>query len=372
MFKLDQGIIQHYSSKEPRVCDVLQIPDGYVISQVRLPQSIGWQTKPLEGSLVLVASPDSYKSFIICVLRDAGEFLDQGEGVRGSTAETGNFFQPGEIQLEAAGDISSGVSGTGGSLYLGNDGTVNIYSGQRKEYLTIGGRKDDKDSEVLLIGDNGFFQSNVNPLTLVRSTYRFNDLNTLELGNYAVLITPVAEIETPISQLKMSTLGQITLQNTTLGVPNGVVEIAVDGKITVKNNFGTETISNIGAYSFSNPTSSVTLSNVGDYAFTNPTTSVTISNAGAYSFTNPATTVTLSSSGDLKLYNSIGGALHIAPNGKVALGSSTAELLDLFDQTLAAIIALTVGTGVGPSSPPLNTATFTTIKSLLATIKGTL
>lgn len=71
-------------------------------------------------------------------------------------------------------------------------------------------------------------------------------------------------------------------------------------------------------------------------------------------------------------------------NGKITLGGPTAEVLDLFDQTLqqvdailTAIQALTVPTAVGPSGIPANVAQFVQaqvataqIKTLLGTIKG--
>lgn len=79
----------------------------------------------------------------------------------------------------------------------------------------------------------------------------------------------------------------------------------------------------------------------------------------------------------IKLTEKDGGILNLS-GGKVALGS-TDELLDLFDQTLDEIIktedgivALTVPTAVGPSGPPINSATFTAIKSALDTIKSNL
>jgi hypothetical protein len=74
---------------------------------------------------------------------------------------------------------------------------------------------------------------------------------------------------------------------------------------------------------------------------------------------------------DFSLSAGIGG-LSIGKDGKVAIGSKAAELLDLIDQTLTAIQALTVGTGTGPSSPPINTATFTQIQAKLSLIKGSL
>jgi hypothetical protein len=71
---------------------------------------------------------------------------------------------------------------------------------------------------------------------------------------------------------------------------------------------------------------------------------------------------------------------------KVAIGSDSAELLDIVDQIIDVvdkteqdIQLITVNTALGPSSPPNNAASFAghsstlqTIKQLLSTIKGTL
>jgi len=58
---------------------------------------------------------------------------------------------------------------------------------------------------------------------------------------------------------------------------------------------------------------------------------------------------------------------------KVALGASPAELLDLFEQTLDALIAQTHIGNLGiPTGTPINVADFTAIKTLLTQIKGTL
>lgn len=63
--------------------------------------------------------------------------------------------------------------------------------------------------------------------------------------------------------------------------------------------------------------------------------------------------------------------LSLNKDGKLALGNQAAELLDLFEQTLAAIEAMTTATSIGPQ-PPLNVAQFTAIKTTLANLKGSL
>jgi hypothetical protein len=66
-----------------------------------------------------------------------------------------------------------------------------------------------------------------------------------------------------------------------------------------------------------------------------------------------------------------GAKIKIQPDEKLAIGTSAAELLDLFEQTLTGLEQATVSTALGPQ-PLINAATFTAIKTLLAQIKGTL
>lgn len=63
--------------------------------------------------------------------------------------------------------------------------------------------------------------------------------------------------------------------------------------------------------------------------------------------------------------------IQLDTDNKIAIGNSQAELLDLFEQTLAAIEAMTTTTSLGPQ-PPLNLLTFTAIKAELNKIKGSL
>lgn len=67
-----------------------------------------------------------------------------------------------------------------------------------------------------------------------------------------------------------------------------------------------------------------------------------------------------------------GGISKIAMDktGKIAIGNGTIELLDLIDQVIDGIQALTVATAVGPSSVPINLATFAALKLQLAFIKA--
>lgn len=81
--------------------------------------------------------------------------------------------------------------------------------------------------------------------------------------------------------------------------------------------------------------------------------------------------ITSEASGDLTAKAAGGASLKLS-SGKVALGSSSAELCDIIDQLLQAIQVLTVPTVMGPSSVPINAAQFASLQSKLATIKGSL
>lgn len=115
----------------------------------------------------------------------------------------------------------------------------------------------------------------------------------------------------------------------------------------------------------------------------NKTGIVTIDKVGAIKAENKLGSVALSEKGDVELKNQV-GTISMSATGKFSVKGAAAELLDLFDQhleqqlnILAALAALTVGTGTGPSSVPLNAADFmkattgvTKIKTLLGSIKG--
>lgn len=73
--------------------------------------------------------------------------------------------------------------------------------------------------------------------------------------------------------------------------------------------------------------------------------------------------------GDMTLQ--AGGAIiEMTKSGQVKMGNGVVDLLDLVDKLLDAILKMSVGTALGPSTPPLNSAEFTAIKTQLATIKG--
>lgn len=221
----------------PRTCTVLQMPDNYVISNVRLPHTLSNGYKPLSGSAVLVASLDSYQHFILCVLRDPVAFLQQAPGQKISDLDNDDQVNTGELYWEATGDPTLGVSGRGASIYVANDGTITLKSGLTKEYLIIGGYNTDNDGQVYLVGDNGNFQSNINPTTHVMSSFRFDINNNLALGNYLETIPtgPGPTVEAPIGTLTIDTLGNMQLGNYTAGVSNSYLKLDSLGNMTLQN-----------------------------------------------------------------------------------------------------------------------------------------
>lgn len=91
---------------------------------------------------------------------------------------------------------------------------------------------------------------------------------------------------------------------------------------------------------------------------------IVLSNSGDIEVKSDNKGLEIAKNGEISLKNSI-GAIKIDSLGKIAMGIPTAELLQLFDLTLDAIIADALIT------PPTK-ALLTTIKALLQTIKGTL
>lgn len=80
-----------------------------------------------------------------------------------------------------------------------------------------------------------------------------------------------------------------------------------------------------------------------------------------------------------KVFNMAGAILNLGSENAreaAALGDTLKEkldsLVDVLDSVIDGLVVLTVGTAVGPSTPPVNVATFTAAKANLATLKVTL
>jgi hypothetical protein len=110
---------------------------------------------------------------------------------------------------------------------------------------------------------------------------------------------------------------------------------------------------------------------------------VTIDKLGAIKAENKLGSIALSEVGDIDIKNKL-SSISMSAAGKFKVQGAIAELLDLFDKTLEqqintliALQMLTVGTGTGPSSVPINLPDFTKaqaqlmqVKMLLASMKG--
>lgn len=232
----------------PRAYSVVEIPNGQKLVGVQLANAFKDQGTPLLGSIVLVLQLDSFRSYIMMILREPFSFLSTNNQYRGFIPSTGdsaqdiaigaNPLQDGEIYMEATGPSSptgQSIPGFGAHLYLGNNGIAQIESGSMGERLVIGGQKTDDDHVVILSGDNGQVESNPNDITFVKSTYNWDSLNNIEFGN--VLAAKGSPIDIPIAEMTIDSLGNIELYNTTFGtgLKAGALVIDATGGVTLSS-----------------------------------------------------------------------------------------------------------------------------------------
>ncbi len=161
----------------------------------------------------------------------------------------------------------------------------------------------------------------------------------------------------------------IALQSTTAQIDG------ISDKITVSAAFGdTLSVSATDGIQASTPTgTSLSMKNAEIIVDTNGT-NITL-NAQSFVVSDAVGNKIESGPSGVKVTEVAGAALNLS-TGMVALGGSTAELLDLYDQTLDAFInnaASLVFTAVGPGAlNPAVVTLLTNIKVLLTTIKGSL
>lgn len=231
-FTLEQGVITGYANKAQRLVNVMQIPEHYMMTNVRLPQVLKDQTLPAVGSLVMMARTDSFRAYIINVLRESKDFIDDDGFLRASEEEAIQALQFGEVYMESFGDPTSEVPGTGASFYMGNTGTIVFTSGTTGEYITIGGSDDDSDHEIIINGANVFLQGTPTALQ-ISSICQFDNLNNIQLGNNLLIGTSL--LEQPICELTMDSVGNVTLRNTNAGITKSQLNLDVTGEVTLEN-----------------------------------------------------------------------------------------------------------------------------------------
>lgn len=254
-YRIFQAQILSKSPTTPRAYTVVQIPDGQKLVNVQLLNALKDQSAPLINSFVIVLQLDAYTAYILAVLREPFEFLTANQQYRGFIPSTGNSsqdikiqanpIQDGEIFMEATGPTSptgQGIPGFGAHLFLGNNGCAQIESGATSERLVIGGTGSDDDHEVLLSADNGYFESNTgNDSIQATFNYTTNSVTGLteglQIATQLSVPAGLTTVETPISQLTMDTIGNISLNNTTFGTGLAAASLvmAVSGELTISS-----------------------------------------------------------------------------------------------------------------------------------------
>jgi len=284
-YSIFQGQILSKDPTNPRQYTVMQIPEGYNMVGVQLPNALKDQSAPLVGSVVLVLQLDDYSAYIISVLREPFSFISANNQYRGAIPSTGNVsqdiaiganpIQDGEIFMEATGPTAptgESIPGFGAHLYLGNNGVAQIESGSMGERLIIGGQGSSDDHEVILSADNGYFESNTG-IDNIQSTFNFTTNSATGLTEGLQIATQISvpvgltTVDTPICQLTMDTIGNITLENTT--IPTGL------------------------------PAASLIMTPIGEVILSSGTAGV------------PAATLTLSPDGQMNLNNGVNGVARL-------------------------------------------------------------
>lgn len=248
-YEIRQGILTEYTA--PRVCNVIQIPNNYLITGVRLPHVFSNQTRPLKGSLVLLFSQDSFQAYILAVIREpvqgfggreVEETFKSDSQMRGAT----NDLSPGEVFIQAIGSSNNDPTDNA-YLYIGNNGSVELASGSQEECIIVGGEtSDEEDHEIILRAANVFIESSVNQGLNLQSSFEFKDNNDIRVGNSTVTIIAGVKTEVPNAELTIDNLNNITLRNTVAGIDNGKLAIDTSGGITLSNPIGSLKITSLG------------------------------------------------------------------------------------------------------------------------------
>lgn len=259
-FKIESGFLAEYTS--PRICKVIQLPDKYVMSGVRLPHVMKDQSRPPVGSIVLVVSQDSFRSYLLAVLREPTQtstnsldpdfVLSTVDQMRGALPVGQGELYPGEVFIQASGTKDSGLTDNA-YLYLGQNGAIELTSSSGLESLFIGGTQSVDDHSIEARSQNVLLRSVVETGIGVQSSVGFDGLNNLFIRNGTVTIGS-SLTEVPVSELTMDILGDITLRNTTLGADKGVLRINTTGDILLKNTLGTYHADPAGNLSLTGPT----------------------------------------------------------------------------------------------------------------------
>jgi hypothetical protein len=234
-FILEQAWITEYT--DSRTCKCVQIPDKYPIVNVRIPYTMMNQTKPLIGSLVMIASFDLHKHYVIAVLREPSSTFNQDPNqlFNNTTQYRGDTLAPGEVFLQAAGTVDVGT-GNDASIFISNSGTIELSASDLTEQIIIGGEASDtSDQEIVVRAPNMFIESALVAPVAVQSTLTWDDLYNIQLANNTVTTTSTESVGVPISELTMNAVGSITLRNTTAGIDKSFLKLNTTSDIQLAN-----------------------------------------------------------------------------------------------------------------------------------------
>jgi hypothetical protein len=234
--RFEQAILQQYT--DTRTVQCIQIPDNFPLVNVQLPSTLSNQIKPQLGSLILVASIDNFKHYVVAVLREPSPTFNQNtDQTLNSDSQYRESLQPGEVFLQAAGTPNQGT-GLDAYLYIGNNGSVEISSSSTTEQIIVGGETfDDEDHEIIIQAPNMFIESPLESAVGIQSTFTFDDNNNIQIANNTV--TASTSIGVPICELTMDAVGDITLKNTAAGITNTSLSLSSTGDVTLNNTTST-------------------------------------------------------------------------------------------------------------------------------------
>jgi hypothetical protein len=257
-FILEQAWISTYT--DSRTVTAIQIPDKYPIVNVRIPYTMMNQSKPLVGSLVMVASFDNHKHYVIAVLREPSSTLNQNpDQILNSDVQfAGDSIQPGEVFLQAAGTPTQGT-GNDAYIHITNSGTIELTSSALTEQIIIGGESsDDLDHENVIRAPNVFIESPITTtLAGIQSTFNFDSNNNIQIANNTV--TVASSLEVPISEFTMDVLGNTILRNTTAGIDKSFLKLNATSDVQLGNIGGQLQFDPLGNVTLNGPT--ITLNN---------------------------------------------------------------------------------------------------------------
>lgn len=183
----------------------------------------------------------------------------------------------------------------------------------------------------------------------------------------------------------LDTINMTTNQGQTLAMEAGTgvtISSATGDTVTLGN--GNANIADAAGNQLDLSAEGIILEDTFGNAYTTTATGITIEDAPGNSLETNTEGATLStvSGAELVLNTTTAsiadatGAGFVAESGKVQIGNSAVELLDIFDKVIeqvdaiaTALSTMTVPTSTGPSGPPLNAADFVSAKAQLTSLK---